>query len=326
MTGTAMSSTRVAVAVATYRRPDCLSRILPALARQLASSPHTGKIFVVDNDPAGGAAAIVAALGISGLQYSHEPEPGISAARNHAVRMAQGFDLIIFIDDDEMPAEHWLDRLVDCWAIYECVGVAGPAKAQFTEPVDPWVLATGVFDRRTIPTGTVVVGAASNNLLLDLRQLNLLGLGFDVRFGISGGSDTMLTRAISRAGGIVRWCDEAEVLDLIPVSRTTRSWAIRRTFRTSNTWSRVHLALATSTAERIRQRGSLCARGITRIVTGALELAAGLISRSIPMRARGTCAVTSGAAMFLGAFGFIWHEYRRTKEGPHSATISLDQG
>ncbi len=302
---------RISVAVATFRRPDCLRRILPTLSRQLTDSRFSGEILVVDNDPAGGASDYVHSLPSARFRYAHEPEPGISAARNRALSLTLDSDLIIFIDDDEVPAPGWLDLLVGCWLIYRCAGISGPAVAQFEKPLDPWVSASGVFDRWTFRTGTIVQGAASNNLLLELRQLRELGLEFDSRFGISGGSDTMLTRSITRRGGVIRWCDEAEVLDLIPAERTTRTWAVRRTFRTSNTWSRVHIAMAETATERLRQRGSLAARGVLRLSKGLGTLGIGAATRAIGRQAAGACAVASGAGVLLGAFGYTWHEYRR---------------
>lgn len=305
---------RLTIAVATYRRLECLERILPALVEQLGRSRHLGKILIIDNDPDAGARPVVEGFGCFDVSYAHEPEPGISAARNLALLLATASRVIIFIDDDELPSPGWLDKLVSCWLTYGSDGVSGPAVARFDRPVDPWVRASGVFDRRTLPTGSVVPGAASNNLLLDLESIRKMGLTFDQRFGISGGSDTMLTRHISRQGGTLRWCDEAEVFDLIPADRATRPWVRRRTFRTSNTWSRVHLALADSVGERICQRLSLSIRGLVRITRGVVMFTAGLAGHSVDRQALGVCSVASGSGMILGAFGYVWQEYRRRDE------------
>lgn len=305
------------IGVATYRRPDHLRRILPALQAEVsASSSHT-QILIVDNDPSDGAAkAIVGDFGSPDVRYVHEPEPGISAARNRALVEAGTADVILFIDDDEMPHQGWLDLMLDCWSHFRCVAVAGPAVASFDGLLDPWVEASGVFDRWTFDTGTVVQGAASNNLLLDLGQLHALGVRFDPEFGISGGSDTMLTRTLSQRGGTLRWCDEAEVADLIPADRTTKRWVIRRIFRTSNTWSRVHLKLAPSQRKRFPQRVNLVLRGVLRMGSGLSRVGRGTLTGDLRMRATGTCSVVSGSGMVLGAAGYVWHEYRREGGSP----------
>jgi succinoglycan biosynthesis protein ExoM len=306
------STVRLTIAVATFRRPECLKRILPELVDQLARSRHLGEILVVDNDPVAGARSIVERFGSHVVHYAHEPEPGISAARNLALVWAAASDVIVFIDDDELPSPAWLDDLVSCWLSFGCAGVSGPAVARFDHPLDPWVRASGVFDRWTFPTGTVVAGAASNNLLLDLISLRKMGLTFDRRFGISGGSDTMLTRQITQHGGTLRWCDQAEVFDMIPANRSTRSWVIRRTFRTSNTWSRVHVALCRSTGKKLSQRLSLTIHSLVRMAMGTVKLTAGTVSRSVGLQASGLCSVVSGSGMLLGAFGYVWQEYRRS--------------
>ena len=80
-------------------------------------------------------------------------------------------------------------------------------------------------------------GAATNNLLLDLAQLRTLGIRFDDRFGLTGGSDTLLTHTLVKRGAQIRWCDDAVMRETVPVERATRRWALRRTFRTGNGWS-----------------------------------------------------------------------------------------
>jgi glycosyltransferase involved in cell wall biosynthesis len=73
---------RLVVAVLTYRRPGELAEVLPLLAAQAGSSRARADVLVVDNDPDAGAADLVRAVGLPGVRYVHEPEPGIAAARN----------------------------------------------------------------------------------------------------------------------------------------------------------------------------------------------------------------------------------------------------
>ena len=81
--------------------------------------------------------------------------------------------------------------------------------------------------------------AATNNLLLDLGRIRALGLEFDERFGLSGGSDTLFTRPLVARGGRMVWCDEAMVVDNVPAGRLTRDWVLRRALRSGNSASRV---------------------------------------------------------------------------------------
>jgi glycosyltransferase involved in cell wall biosynthesis len=302
--------------MATYRRPDHVRRIVPLLVEQAASVPFDVRVVVVDNDPDASAEPLLAEWESAGVEYFHEPRPGIAAARNRALTAAGDDDVIVFIDDDEEPAAEWLATLVDAWRRWQCAAVAGPVQARFEGHPDPWVLVCGVFDRVVRPTGMFLPGAASSNLLLDLRRLRALKLGFDDRFGLSGGSDTMLTHQLIALGEQIRWCDEALVYDHIPAGRSTRSWAMRRIQRTSNTWTRVRLATAEGSKPLWRLRAELTLRGGYRFGRGVVRSLRGVLTSRLELRARGRCDMMSGIGIVNGAFGGVHSEYLR---GPGAA-------
>ena len=305
------------IAAATYRRPEALERLLPEVVRQ--AEDYAGECFVliVDNDPAGGAADQVRAWSPRGVRYVHEPHPGIAAARNRALVEGAAADLLAFIDDDGLPLDGWLQHLVDTWLRYRSAGVSGPVLARFEsgEP-EPWVANSGVFDRTVRTTGTLVGGAGSGNLLLQLSQLRDRNLIFDEEFGLSGGSDTMLTHALIKDGGQIRWCDEAEIYDYHSPDRLSRRWVIKRSFRTGNDWSRVALALTRSRLERVTEGAELTARGLVIVGRGLVRSLVGLVRSDVRRRATGACQVASGVGVLTGAFGFISIEYKRQHNKP----------
>lgn len=302
----------VVVAIATFRRPDLLARLLPAVVEQVtALGPHHG-VIVVDNDPQASARPVVAARPEPLVRYVHEPRPGIAAARNRALHEARDAAAIAFIDDDETPSPGWLDALVRAWRHYQCDAVAGPTVSVLDEPVPPWVRASPAFRRPARPTGTVRVGAASGNLLLDLGTLRREGLTFSDAYGLTGGSDTLLTRTLSRRGGVIRWCQEAEVRETVPAARTDRRWVLRRNVRIGNAWSRIHLELADSRRERLTTRASLVARGTLRVARGTLQAGWGLLLGDLGRRAAGECHVAAGLGVLSGASGRVVTEYLRS--------------
>ncbi|WP_210509041.1 glycosyltransferase family 2 protein [Naasia sp. SYSU D00057] len=301
---------RVVVAALTYRRPDDLAELLPALVAQRATVPDSVDILIVDNDPDAGAREQVAAFG-RGVRYVHAPEPGIASARNVALDEAGDADLLVFIDDDERPVARWLSRLVDAWRRHGATAVVGPVISSFEVEPGAWIRAGGFFSRRRLPTGSPVAVAATNNLLLDLDSIRRMGLRFDLRFGLTGGSDTMFSRELVVGGGSIVWCDEAIVTDVVPASRSTRDWVLRRQFRSGNSWMHTSLALEPTPAGRARTRVLLSAAGAARVVAGAALLAAGSVTRSLRWRARGTKAVARGSGLLAGAFGSVYAEYRR---------------
>lgn len=299
------------VAVATFRRPRDLAELLPLLGDQIAGSRARAEVLVVDNDPDGSARGVCAEHAPAGVRYVAEPRPGISAARNRALAEAARHDVLVFIDDDERPRPGWLAGLLATHRAAGGAGVVGPVVSTFDRDPDPWIRAGGFFDRRRHATGAPVAVAATNNLLLDLHVVRRLGVTFDERFGLSGGSDTLFTRTLTASGARLVWCDEAVVTDVVPAARATRSWVLRRRLRIGNSLSRTELALARSARARLRTRLSLLGRGGARLGGGALRMALGAAGRSVRLRSTGARTFVRGLGIVAGACGYTYTEYAR---------------
>ncbi|MGD9526212.1 MAG: glycosyltransferase family 2 protein [Dehalococcoidia bacterium] len=99
----------VTVAVCTRDRPKHLARSLECLARQ--GYPHYD-VVVVDNAPTTDEAARVVSRYASRLRVRRviEPRPGLSRAKNRAIREATG-EFVAFIDDDETADSAWLEEI-----------------------------------------------------------------------------------------------------------------------------------------------------------------------------------------------------------------------
>lgn len=304
------TTTSVVVAVLTYQRPADLAQLLPLLERQTRSLSETASatVLVIDNDPAGEARSQVE---LTSAKYVHEPHPGISAARNRALAETVDADVLVFIDDDERPHEDWLRSLLSTMAASAAVAVVGPVVSTFEAEPSPWVRAGRFFERRRLPTGSVLDVAATNNLLLDRRWVETTGLRFDERFGISGGSDTLFTRQLVQCGGRMVWCDEAVVDDRVPASRSTARWVLQRAFRSGNGWARTSLALRSNSRQRFSTRAVLALCGCVRAVGGTARVLLGVATRDPRHQARGVRTALRGAGMLAGAVGYVFDEYRR---------------
>lgn len=299
---------RVLVAALTYRRPADLAALLPQLEREARGVGDSVRLLIVDNDPDGGARQQVEAF--DGVRYLHAPTPGIAAARNAALDASGDADLLVFIDDDERPVEHWLALLLATWRTTRPAAVIGPVVSTFDEEPSAWVQAGRFFSRRRLPTGTEVQVAATNNLLLDLGVIRARRLRFDERFGLTGGSDTLFTRQLRAAGGRMVWCDEAVVTDVVPSSRVGRQWVMHRAYRSGNSDALTAIALAggvRGAALRLR----FAARGSARVVAGAIPGRIGRLTGSLTMDARGARRRARGSGMLAGALGRAYVEYRR---------------
>ncbi|EGF56145.1 glycosyltransferase family 2 protein [Actinomyces sp. oral taxon 170] len=278
------------------------------------------EVLVIDNDAQGsGREAALAAAADAGVpvrfpadasvesggmsvRYVVEERPGVAAVRNRALDETAERDLLIFIDDDEDPEPGWLAALVGLWASTGCQAVAGPVIPVYEVEPEEWVRQGEFFVRRTWPTGTVRPVAASNCLLLDLGFVRRAGLRFDEAFGATGGEDTLFTRRLSAAGGVIRWCDEARVRDHVPASRLTRPWILRRQRSHAATSVRVELALAGGGVQpAIRARAA--AGGLVRIVLGGLRTAGGTLIGSPRHAAKGARLLARGRGILAASVG-----------------------
>lgn len=305
----------VAITIATYLRPEGLSAVLSAVVPQAeALTSAAARVIVIDNDPQASATEVVTPWS-DRVSYVHEPQPGIAAARNRGLQAAReaGAAAVVFIDDDEIPDEAWLERLVGAWLEWSCAGVQGPVEYEFDGPPDPWVEAAGTFARLRHPSGSVVTDGATNNLLLDLPTLDRHGIRFDPAYGLTGGSDSMLVQRLVHAGEQIRWCDEAVVSEAVPAQRAQPEWILKRSTRTSNAGARIRLTIAPSPSERARLRGELLARGLSRIARGSVHEAIGRARKDVRRQASGAVQAAGGRGVLKALAGVRHVEYRRSR-------------
>ncbi len=310
------SANSLVVAIATYNRPAELAGTLPLVAAQVADLDLSARVLVVDNDAHGSAAQVVAALGLANVSYVVEPVAGIAAARNRALDEARdaGDNLLVFIDDDECPRDGWLKGLVDEYRKTRPAAVVGPVVSEFAGPVESWIEGGGFFERRRLPTGTEVGVFATNNLLLDMKQIAVHNLRFDERFGLTGGSDTLFSKQLSATGARMVWCDHAIVVDHVPLERMTRQWVLNRAMRYGNSASRTAVVLADGTVARSRVRVEMLLRGAARVGLGAARITAGSVAGNERHRARGQRVYMKGRGYIMGALDRAYTEYARPPE------------
>lgn len=312
---------KLVIATLTFRRPQGIGQLLPALVQQIeaiSGQTLTGEILVVDNDDVPSARDQVSQLSLASvsaggpeIRYEHEPQPGISAARNRVLDSTKHADLLAFIDDDGIPSDNWLYLLLDTFDRYHPAGVVGRMVPTYeSEPME-WVREGGFFVRDERSTGSIVPGGATNNLLLDRRIIESTGVRFDNDLGLIGGEDSLFTNQIRATGGKFVWCNEATVIDMVPSSRLNRKWVLRRRFRFGASQVLVNTKLAKTPSGRLGVRLKAIGTSVVEAVLGLFGVMAGLVTRSIGRRARGEARVAKACGRFLGALGFQYEEYAR---------------
>ncbi|GAA1389866.1 glycosyltransferase family 2 protein [Luteococcus peritonei] len=324
-----MSGQRVVVAVLTYKRPQDLVELLPVLVRQAASAGRlgmTGRVLVVDNDPAGSARQAVESFRAEqpvAVDYANETVPGIAAARARALVEAAEDGWLAFIDDDERPGENWLVDLLQTARDHQAVGVAGPVRSVLPEGADPWIAEGGFFDRRHrwgLQRGAELDEAATNNLLVDMDFVRTHQLTFLTTLGLTGGEDSMFTRGLVRNGGRLVWCPEAEVSEPVPAQRATRRWVLQRALSYGNSAALVRRTEHDAPAVRVR----LVAGGLARTGGGLLRAGLGTVRRDTFGQAQGLRTALRGVGMALGGAGLAWSEYAR--DGRHLVRAEVHPG
>ena len=225
--------------ICTFKRPDGLLRLLAGLDQQVfrATPKPSVSIIVVDNSPSGDAAELCAAYAsVWPLRYLHEPQPGISHARNTALAAVKpGISFIAMIDDDEVPAPDWLDQLLDAQARSGADIVVGRVTPVFAQGAPEWVRHSGYFLKPQKPDNLRELDphppAATCNVLVRANLLGASGLTFDPALGLSGGEDTMLFQTLKRSGYRFVWAAAAHVSEWIPAERANLAYMCREAFR-----------------------------------------------------------------------------------------------
>ncbi|MGH9885968.1 MAG: glycosyltransferase family 2 protein, partial [bacterium] len=119
----------LSVAICTRDRAASLRRTLASLA-ECARASDPWEVLVVDNGSRDDTPAAAAAFeGTLPVRVIHEAAPGLSNARNAAVREARGA-YIVWTDDDCLPARDWLSA-------YAAAFRAEPDAAVFGGPIVP---------------------------------------------------------------------------------------------------------------------------------------------------------------------------------------------
>jgi GT2 family glycosyltransferase len=118
----------VSLAICTRDRPEALDRCLRSIA-EAAEMPD--EVIVVGNAP-DLAMTREASRSYPAFRYLPEPRPGLSAARNAAVRAATS-DLVAFVDDDVLVHPRWLAPLRRAFAdpdVMAATGLVLPAELE----------------------------------------------------------------------------------------------------------------------------------------------------------------------------------------------------
>ena len=302
---------KIAVCVITCFRPDGLRRLLQGVAAQkfTKNPPPELQLMIVDNDAEGSARSICEDFSANHdlqLKYEIEKQRGIPFARNHSVDMVpEDVDFIAIMDDDEVPAENWLDELMAAQQEFEADILTGPVAPHFMEQPADWLVS--FFGSGNLINGQNLkdnYGFAYTSNLFAKSEL-FQNIRFDEQFRSNGADDTHLFMQVHDKGYKAVWADKALVTEWLPGSRTNYKWLWQRAYRRGNGFAFCELVQSRTIGTRIQR----FAKGIFRLVQGGLTTILSFGRRAVFVRGVQTACL--GLGMITGSFGSEYQEYQK---------------
>ena len=238
----------LSICIATYKRPVLLEKLLNSLVHQELPKGSKLEIIIVDNSPLKEAEIVIKKFNTlypNLVFYETQKEKNISLTRNVAVKKAVG-EYILFIDDDEYAKSKWILHLFETIVKFNADAVFGKVVSYFEDGTPDWIKKSFIYNRSAPLTGTIAKATRTGNCIVKASLLKSIPGPFDLKYGISGGSDTYLFQSLAIKGTKYINCQEAITFEYVPKSRATKKWLFRRAFRGGNDYTRHALELAKS--------------------------------------------------------------------------------
>lgn len=128
---------RASVVVCTHNpRPELLARTLAAIAPQVGAAVQV-ELLIIDNaSPL--PVATLTCVAETGARVVVEPQLGLTSARACAARNARG-DLIVFVDDDNILAEDYVERAIALFADPRVGVLSGRVEPEYVSRPPRWL-------------------------------------------------------------------------------------------------------------------------------------------------------------------------------------------
>ena len=225
----------ISICICTRKRQEGLKRILDSLEKMQIPENNNIKIVIIENDVENYSENIVKKFSAKGkfkICYFLETNQGIAYARNRSIKEAGTCDFCCFVDDDQIVSSDWLVELLKCQREFDADGVWGQNPPIFNKKVPFYI--SHFHSPKFFDYGAILTYAATNCLLLRKKYLDKFEGPFDIRLNFTGGEDYLLSIKIIKDGGIIRFNPNATAYEIIPNSRTTILYIIKRTYRIAN--------------------------------------------------------------------------------------------
>jgi Predicted glycosyltransferases len=250
----------ITVAALTRRRPQMVQALIESWGGIDLPANCTTRCLIVENDEQPHSHPLVTATPIlpngAEISYVLETETGIPFGRNRAAKeaLAQGADLLVFVDDDETVAKDWLVKLIDGYRHSEAVLLGAPLRV--APPIAHMTpLQSAIYEgliekyrekeKRALEKATLNttpgITVVTNNWLAETRLFHDENIWFDETMRFTGGTDTKFYETVKGKGFKTGWVHDAYAYESIPVQRLSFLYQYRRARDQANTNFHRHL-------------------------------------------------------------------------------------
>jgi glycosyltransferase involved in cell wall biosynthesis len=229
----------LSVVLCTHDRAGYLRKALASLASQTLARDRF-EVVVVDNRSTDATSAVVEEFTTTlDVRRVYEPTLGLCHARNTGWRAARAA-WIAYFDDDAVADPGWLAAIHDAFAADPALGaVGGPVRPIWEAPRPPWLTdevarALTIIDWGDAHTIDDVRAEwlAGANMAVPRAVLAEVGgfhPGLDrVGHNMLSSGDVFLQQRVLERGYRIRYEPAAAVGHVVPASRLTKRWFIRR--------------------------------------------------------------------------------------------------
>lgn len=247
---------KLTFAFCTYNRADRLENLVAAMRTQ--DCPVTFEILAINNNSKDNTLTILKNLADQPgalLRFVTETAPGIVPARNRAIKEALDSDILVFLDDDELPQTGLLNAAYDAIANEGAQCAGGRVEVDFTPHGRPVWLEDDLLGFLAevkhgdapfwITDDSTLIWTA--NIAYDMRLFrNDLGLRFDQRYNregadVGGGEDAIMFRTLLSRGANIRYRPDMAVQHFVDSWRLKRTYFLKLHYRAGIRYGRLQM-------------------------------------------------------------------------------------
>jgi len=310
---------KIAIGICTFRRPVGLDNALSAIINQTYSriTPPALQIFVIDNDSDPVIEHYVEDFAKKynvAIKYIAESRRGISQARNCFLRnIPAESELVVFLDDDEVPVDNWLDELVFGLHQSGADAISGPVLPIFSDQTPKWLVDGKFFTsprRKNVPDYGSVVFGVMGNFLMRRNLIENTQLYFPEELGLVGSEDRHFFDILLGMGAKMSWSSNAIASHFVPTERASLRYLLKREFRVGCGKSLVLRLSEARTPQIVSRATNDFIRFIIKLVIALPTCLIGLTSSNHYDRVKPLFDVWQYAGRLYGLMGLRYQQYK----------------